>query len=470
MVAAIVWFRRDLRLSDNLALLEARRSGRQVVPVVVLDEAQLASTLAGEKPLAFFLGGLRALDAQLRRRGSYLVVRRGDPADLLPALVRETGAEVVYAQADVTPFARARDATVGRVVPLRLVEGISAQPPEALLRGDGAPHGVFSQFARAWWRLPPPSAPLPAPERLTTPPGIRCDPLPDLPRLPAGLGCVPGEEEAQRRLAAFTDGEAAPIHRYAEERDRLDGRTSSVLSPYLRFGMLSPRQALAAGASTLARAESEAARAGITAWLRQLVWREFYLTLLFHRPDLLSQAQRPDLRGLAWENDPELFAAWQQGRTGYPVVDAAMRQLVAEGWLANRARLIAGSFLTKDLLVDWQWGERWFMRHLVDGDPALNNGNWQWVAGVGTDSQPYFRVFNPILQGRKFDPVGRYVRRWVPELARVPGQYIHEPWSMPLEAQRAAGCLIGYDYPSPVVDHFQARERTLALYRSRGNT
>ena len=211
----------------------------------------------------------------------------------------------------------------------------------------------------------------------------------------------------------------------------------------------------------------QTARQSAETWLNELIWREFYMAILYHFPNVLREAFRPELRAIPWSNDPAQFAAWCEGRTGYPVVDAAMRQLVETGWMHNRARMIVASFLVKDLLIDWRWGERFFMEHLIDGDPAANNGGWQWTAGVGTDAAPYFRVFNPTLQAAKFDPDGAYVRRWVPELARVPDKHIHAPWLMPLDVQRTAGCVIGQGYPAPIVDHGTARDRVLAAYKTR---
>jgi deoxyribodipyrimidine photo-lyase len=239
------------------------------------------------------------------------------------------------------------------------------------------------------------------------------------------------------------------------------------LSPYLRFGMLSARQALAAAKQAEQMARGELARRGVETWINELIWREFYVAILFHFPFVRQEAFRPALRGIPWINDPEDFAAWSEGRTGYPVVDAAMRQLVQTGWMHNRARMITASFLTKDLLVDWRWGERYFMQHLVDGDPAANNGGWQWTAGTGTDAAPYFRVFNPILQSMKFDPNGDYIRCFVPELVNVPNEFIHHPWEMPADLQKRAGCVIGKDYPEPIVDHQLARERVLVAYKAR---
>jgi len=251
---------------------------------------------------------------------------------------------------------------------------------------------------------------------------------------------------------------------YAESRDRLDVDGASYLSPYLRFGMLSARQAAVAALAATQITSDAQARTGARTWLTELIWREFYQSILYHFPHVLQQSFRAHLQAIHWDDDEAAFAAWCEGRTGYPVVDAGMRQLAHTGWLHNRARMVVASFLVKDLLIDWRQGERHFMQHLVDGDPVANNGGWQWTAGAGTDAAPYFRVFNPVLQGQKYDLRGAYVRRWVPQLARVPERFIHQPWKMPPDVQQAAGCVIGTDYPAPIVDHAWARERALATY------
>ena len=273
-----------------------------------------------------------------------------------------------------------------------------------------------------------------------------------------------GEAEAQRRLQAFAAGDGAAIAGYRDGRNRPDLEGTSRLSPYLRFGMLSARQAVVAAQAARRAALTSDARSGSETWLTELIWREFYVSILYHFPHVRSGSFQRQYDRIAWDNDPAAFAAWCEGRTGVPIVDAAMRQLVTTGWMHNRCRMIVASFLVKDLLIDWRWGERFFMRHLVDGDPAANNGGWQWTAGTGTDAAPYFRIFNPVTQGQKFDPDGLYVRRWVPELANVPAKFIHEPWKLPPSDQRRAGCVIGQDYPAPIVDHAWARERTLAAY------
>ena len=235
---------------------------------------------------------------------------------------------------------------------------------------------------------------------------------------------------------------------------------------YLRFGMISARQAVATAVSCLENASSKAARQGAETWLSELIWREFSSHILAHFPHVLRGNFRPEYDGIAWRNDEAEFRAWSNGRTGYPLVDAAMRQLTTTGWMHNRARMVVASFLVKDLLIDWRWGEKFFMQHLLDGDPAANNGGWQWAAGTGTDAAPYFRIFNPTAQAKKFDPDGRYIRKWLPELADVPQKFIHEPWQMPESVQNSSSCRIGQEYPAPIVAHHEARERTLAAYKN----
>lgn len=463
MTTAIWWIRRDLRLTDNQALTAALTQADQVIPVFILDPALQASAYASEKRLAFLLGGLRCLTADLVRRGSYLVFRQGDSLAQLTQLVNQSGAAVIFAEADYSPYARQRDSLVAQNLPLRLIGGVTVQPPGAVQKTDGTPYTVFTPFSKAWKALPlpVPASLLPAPAHIPTSANLDSDPIPTNPALPAAMPFPPGEAEAQRRLQLFTGcNGAGAINSYATNRNRLDLEGTSRLSPYLRFGMLSARQAV----SHALEAMEPASNKGAETWLNELIWREFYVSILYHFPQVRSRSFRPEYDRILWRNDENEFAAWGMGRTGYPVVDAAMRQLITSGWMHNRARMIVASFLVKDLLIDWRWGERWFMHHLVDGDPAANNGGWQWTAGVGTDAAPYFRIFNPVLQGQKFDPAGAYIRRWLPELAHVPDQYLHTPWGMPLSVQQQVGCRLGQDYPLPIVDHHQARERTLAAY------
>ena len=461
------WIRRDVRLHDNPALAAAIARGGAVIPVFVLDPAVLASRLHGAatRRRAFLFASLRELDRDLRARGARLVVRSGPPAQALEALVREAGAQAVVAEADASPYARRRDAAVRHAVPLELVGSTSVHHPSEVVKDDGSPYTVFTPFRKAWLARPLPSARdvRRAPERFApVPERIESDVLPPG---ESSADFPPGEAEGRRRLQAFTHGAGAPIHCYGAERDRVDHDATSALSPYLRFGMVSAREAVVRALAAGAGCDGPKARGGADVWLAELVWREFHLSILFHHPGVLRDAFNPRFRRLAYRRAPRDLAAWQQGRTGYPIVDAAMRQLGATGWMHNRARMIVASFLTKDLLLDWRDGEAWFMRQLLDGDPAANNGGWQWTAGVGTDAAPYFRVFSPVLQAKKGDPEGTYVRRWIPELARVPAPRVHEPWTLSPIEQRAAGCIVGRDYPAPIVEHHRARERALAAYR-----
>jgi deoxyribodipyrimidine photo-lyase len=463
----IWWIRRDLRLADNQALTAALAHAERVVPVFVLDPELLDSPYVGDKRVAFLLGGLRQLDADLRARGSRLVVRHGEPLSELKALLDETAATGIFAEEDFSPYARTRDAGVAERLPLRLHPGVTVRPPGVVLKADGTPYTIFTPFSRTWKALPLPSEGgiLATPASLPAVPDVHSLTIPDAPALPSAEPFPPGEAEAERRLDAFVEAGAPLIYRYAEGRNRLDQEGTSQLSPYLRFGMVSARRVVGIALKAVEAAPNPQARQSAEAWFNELIWREFFVHILHHFSHVRGSSFRPEYDRIAWENDAVDLAAWCEGRTGYPVVDAAMRQLIQAGWMHNRARMIVASFLVKDLLVDWRWGEQFFMQHLVDGDPAANNGGWQWTAGTGTDAAPYFRIFNPVLQGKRHDPHGRYVRLWVPELAGVPDRFIHEPWKMPADVQQEAGCAIGEAYPAPIVDHAWARERTLSAYR-----
>ncbi len=463
MKTAIWWIRRDLRLGDNQALTEALRQAEVIVPVFILDPKLLSSDYTGPVRLAFLFEGLRELDTNLKQLGSQLILRRGDPLEVLTNLLRETGAEGMFAEEDYSPYARQRDGKVAASLPLKLVPGLTVFHPDMPLKADGTPYTVFTPFSRTWRSLPANGSPHSAPKRLSAIPALASLEIPENPTHPAESLFKAGEQEAQRRLFAFTD---SAIFDYSDMRNRMNLEGTSQLSPYLRLGMLSARQAVWAAQESFQAAETPADKKGAETWLNELIWREFYAAILYHFPYVRQQAFRAELRNIPWQNDPSGLSAWKAGLTGYPVVDAAMRQLNATGWMHNRARMISASFLTKDLLINWQEGERYFMQQLLDGDPASNNGGWQWTAGTGTDAAPYFRVFNPILQGLKFDPQGDYVRRWVPELTLVPDKYIHTPWEMPAELQKQTKCQIDSDYPGPIVDHKLARERVLLAYRS----
>jgi deoxyribodipyrimidine photo-lyase len=467
MKTNIWWLRRDLRLTDNRALQAAMAEGEAVVPVFILDPRLLSSTYLGKKRKAFLLGGLRDLEGALRQRRSYLVVRRGNALEQLATLMEETNAFRIYAEADVSPYASRRDSEVGQRLPLKLVEGTTVHQPDMIYKADGSPYTVYTPFSRRWKALSPPTlgSVLQAPSRINTPPDIDSLPIPEDPVLPESVPFIPSEDEAQRRLKLFMghEGESS-IDLYEQRRNRMDLNGTSGLSPYLRFGMLSPKQAVVSALQKKLVASNETSRRGAEVWLNELIWREFYMAILYHFPQVLKRSFKPAYSLIKWRNDEREFAAWRNGETGYPVVDAAMRQLAQSGWMHNRARMIVASFLVKDLLIDWRWGERWFMQNLVDGDPAANNGGWQWTAGTGTDAAPYFRIFNPVLQGKKFDPQGDYVRHWLPELAQVPHKFVHEPWKMSPSIQTQVKCVIGRDYPQPIVDHALARQTTLDAY------
>ncbi|MCB8985388.1 MAG: deoxyribodipyrimidine photo-lyase [Ardenticatenaceae bacterium] len=468
MKAAIWWIRRDLRLADNEALTAVCSRADTVIPTFIIDPQLVNGRYTGEKRLAFLWAGLRALDAQLRERGSYLVVREGAPLAELAALRQETQAEAIFVEEDYSPYAGRRDKAIAAELPLTLTGGVTVHPPSTILKTNGEPYTVFTPFSKQWRERPFPDDPgslLPAPAQIRTPAHIAGRPLPEKPALPTAVPFPAGEAEAQRRLRTFTAGPEAPIYAYGARRNRMDLDGTAQLSPYLRFGMLSARQAVVAAREAWHQASHDNGRHGADTWLNELIWREFYISILYHFPYVLKGNFNRTYDALAWDNDAEHFAAWQNGRTGYPIIDAAMRQLAATGWMHNRARMIVASFLVKDLLIDWRWGERHFMQHLVDGDPAANNGGWQWTAGTGTDAAPYFRIFNPTTQSKKFDPDGRYIRRWVPELTAVPDAHIHEPAAMPPDLQKQCGVIVGRDYPAPTIDRQKTRQRTLEAYK-----
>jgi deoxyribodipyrimidine photo-lyase len=463
MSTAIVWMRRDLRLRDHPALRAALDRCERVVPLFCFDDSLLRGRHASGPRTQFMLECLADLDRGLRERGSGLVVRHGDPAEEIARVARDGGAGEVHATEDVGPFARRRDDRVRRAlgrdrIELHLHPGLNAIDIAAASTAAGKPFRVFTPFSRTWLgserrpvlRAPSEIAPLPS--------GLRKGRIPALGSLgleqeiatpPAG-----GEAEARRRLDRFLGG---PVRDYADGRDDLAADRTSRLSPYLHFGCLSPRQI----------EDRLGPGQGPEAFRRQLAWRDFHHHVLLHHPRNARSELQDRFRGaIHWSYARRPFEAWCEGRTGFPLVDAGMRQLRREGWMHNRARLVVGSFLTKDLGIDWRWGERHFMRLLVDGDEANNNGNWQWIASVGTDPQPAFRrIYNPARHQERFDPKNGYVRRYVPELKAVPDEHIREPWKMGVEDQRACGCVIGEDYPAPIVDRSVAREEALARYR-----
>lgn len=464
MSTAIWWLRRDLRLHDNPALKAAIRHDR-VIPLFILDPFLIKSPRVGSKRLGFLYNTLLELSSSLARHRSRLILREGAPIDVLRAIMHETNAELIYASEDYSPYARKRDAAVSRDLPVKWVGGPAVHPPGSITKSNGEPYTVFTPFSKSWKKLPTPNLAdtLSNDAYLNTPEDISGIPLEDL-NISFETEQFPvGESSALSRLHDFTEGKSAPIYQYAEMRNRIDSDLTSKLSPYLKFGSLSPRRAVSAALNALKNSPDSQAEKGAEIWLNELIWREFYLHILYHFPEVRKTNFRK--QEISWVNDLEDFDAWKNGLTGYPIVDAGMRQLSQEGWIHNRLRMIVASFLVKDLLIDWRWGERWFMQHLIDGDPASNNGGWQWTAGTGTDAAPYFRIFNPILQSKKFDPRGMYIRSQIPELRSVPDTHIHTPWEMSTADQSKYHCEIGEDYPSPLVDHQWARQRTLEAYR-----
>ncbi|MBC8104827.1 MAG: deoxyribodipyrimidine photo-lyase [Cytophagales bacterium] len=466
------WFRRSIRLEDNRALLEAVASAERTVPVFILDPAILTHPTTGVARTRFLFEALADVDASLRSRGSRLLVRHGKPVEELERLAAETGATALFFGREYEPYGRERDAAVTEAMSRR---GVAVFPfsdhllsePEDIRSKSGSVYTVFTPYKRVWFEKPI-EAPAAAPERITTPSDLRSEPLPTLPA-EAGVEGVSdqkprvrgSEAEARRWLEAFLDG---CVSEYDTARDYPAHEGTSRLSAYLRMGVISPRRVFAE-VQTRRKSLGLEKKAGADTWLSELAWRDFYYQILFHFPHVVGGAFRPVYDAVSWENDDNLFLAWCEGRTGYPMVDAAQRQMNAEAWMHNRARMVTASFLTKDLLCDWRLGEKYFMQKLVDGDTASNNGGWQWAAGTGTDAQPFFRIFNPVSQGEKFDPNGEYVKRWIPELKGVPAKYIHRPWELSVLEQEAVRCVLGRDYPKPIVDHKIQREKALALYR-----
>ncbi|MEO8054206.1 MAG: deoxyribodipyrimidine photo-lyase [Acidobacteriota bacterium] len=469
MPVAVVWLRRNLRLDDNRVLDAALRAADAVVPVFVLDDHYLLEDFSPPR-LAFLAGSLRELAAALEKKGGRLVVRKGPAGAALLALCRETGADAVFTHADHEPHGNAlheeaRRALAAQGTALHAVEDLLLVPPGQLATQEGKPFTVYTPFSRRWLEADK-LAPLVEPARVPAPDAVLSPAFPSIPlEKPRGFretgapaNPEAGAAAARRTWDAFR---ASALLRYAEERDRPDLEGTSRLSPHLRFGTIGIRRVLAEARAGWKDASPEGRR-GIETFVKELAWREFYAGILDAFPRVLSENFRKDFDTFPWtagEEAERRFAAWAEGRTGYPIVDAGMRQLLAEGWMHNRVRMIVASFLTKDLLIDWRRGEAFFRRHLADGDPASNNGGWQWAAGCGTDAQPFFRIFNPVLQGRKFDPDAAYVRRWIPELARVDAKSadLHAPWT--LAAPPA-------DYPAPVVDHAAARAAALGAFAS----
>jgi deoxyribodipyrimidine photo-lyase len=444
MSAAVLWFRRDLRLGDHPALLAAAGDGPVVALFVLDDELRKPS---GAPRIAFMYRTLRTLDEQLREHGGGLVVRQGRPENVVPAVAKEVSASSVHISADFGPYGKARDERVEDALAVPLVRTGSpyAVSPGRVTKGDGTPFKVYTAFYRVWsehgWRKPANSKPGDVEWRTVDGTGIPPDP-----DLPSGLTLPDAGEEAA--LAAWRRFRRNHLSGYASGRDRPDLDHTSRMSPYLKWGSIHPRTIL------------DGLGGGDSTYRKEIAWREFYAAVLHFWPESAREYFLPQMAKMPYatgRDAAQAFQAWAQGRTGYPIVDAGMRQLLAEGWMHNRVRMIVASFLVKDLHIEWMYGARHFMRHLVDGDLASNQHGWQWTAGTGTDAAPYFRIFNPVSQGQKFDPEGDYIRRFVPELRDLSKKEIHEPWD------RKEGVPDGY--PERIVDHAQARNQSLEAYQ-----
>jgi deoxyribodipyrimidine photo-lyase len=463
MKTIIVWFRNDLRIHDHPALAAAIAEAEYVVPLFILDSALLRSDHASANRNRFLLESLTDLRKSLKSLGADLVVRDGRPLETLQSLSQELQADAVWYTADYTPYALKRDAelkkafldtnTAFRGFPGRL----AVSSLDKIRTKSDTVFKVFTPFWKRWSTVER-RVVAELPTTFSLPPNITVGNLPALGAVTSPVDLSPrvipgGETEARKRLETWLDN---GLESYEELHNDLAADATSRLSPYLHFGCLSVREI-----ETMLP-ESPGARA----WHRQLAWREFYHYIVYNFPDNTKHEFQERYRSFPWSYDEKLLSHWQKGLTGYPVVDAAMRQLNQEGWMHNRARLIVGSFLTKDLNLDWRLGEAYFMKMLIDGDVANNNGNWQWIASVGVDPAPVFRrLYNPTSQQANFDPTNAYVRKYVPELASVPDEFIKEPWKMTAEQQAAAACGIGTDYPAPIVDHASARTAALERYR-----
>lgn len=464
----IHWFRRDLRMRDNLALHEACIGDHPAIALFIIDTHLLQADRVGAPRLCFMLDALKALNDSLNGYGTQLLVRYGKPHEVIPALVEEVDAQALYFNRDYSPYARKRDAQIEEMLDIdcHIFDDAILMPPNSILKGDGDPYKVYTYFWKKWKVAEKPEISVRHFREdwfydLSEISNEGVPSLDDLGLPDADSITTASEDNALNMLEAFVDDD---IKHYSERRNWLpihpyDGERpngTSYLSPFLRLGLLSPRQAYWSAREAYSNTVSKQYKESIETWVSELAWREFYTHILYFFPHVLENDFVDTYETMQWDDDLDALKAWQDGMTGYPVVDAAMRQLKAIGWMPNRARMIVASFLTKDLLIHWKHGDIYFMQHLIDGDPASNNGGWQWAAGTGTDAQPYFRIFNPISQSEKYATV-EYLKHWLPELVDVPEKYIHAPWTMDEPPA---------DYPAPIVEHSVARDRTLAAFKT----
>lgn len=463
MKRVIHWFRRDLRVSDNTALYEAEKSAAQVIPVFILEEAFKTGPDVGAARAAFLLQSVDSLRKNLQHLGYPLVIRQGKSTELIPQLVRELKAEAVFCNARYEPYAEARDQKIATElqtmgVALRTFKDAVVWERKEILTKTGNPYTVFTPYSKAWKLLP-----IPSPKARLSPARSTFSDIPSdvLPLDPKSLGypleqqiSATGERAALERLKQFMAGS---VYHYAERRDFPVMEGNSQLSPHLRCGNIGIRTILAELTKKRESANPVELK-NCEIFLNELIWREFYTQILANFPHVSKGAFRPEYDRLEWSDNQEHFQAWCEGKTGYPIVDAAMRCLNATGNMHNRLRMIVAMFLTKDLMINWQQGERYFMKQLLDGDKGANNGGWQWSAGTGTDAAPYFRIFNPVSQGEKFDANGDFVRQWIPELRDLPASVIHQPWEYPLFAKTR--------YEKRIVMHDEQRVKCLAMFKA----
>ncbi len=472
----IHWFRNDLRLLDNPALAEAAKSTQPVVLVYIFEDSDSDPWAPGGASRWWLHHSLSALNKSLKACGNRLVLRRGRPKDMLENLVTETGATAIHVTRLTEPHAtktesEAKDILNGLGVRLKIFDGNLLFPPGSVMTRRGNPFKVFTPFYKTCLQRFPLQKPLPVPAQLPSlRKHVKSDSLDEWKLLPRKSDWssgwldlwTPGESGALNSLDSFLKNSAK---KYRIRRDRLDVKGTSRLSPHLHFGEVSPRTCWH---HSLMRARP-GSQDDLEPFFRQLVWREFSHHLLYHWPKFPEEPFRPEFKRFPWVRDEEALRRWQQGLTGYPIVDSGMRELWATGWMHNRARMIVASFLVKHLLIPWQDGAAWFWDTLVDADLANNSVNWQWIAGCGVDAALFFRIFNPILQGQKFDPDGAYVRRWIPELTKLPNKYIHEPWATPKHIIEDLEISLGNTYPFPIVNHKVARNQALLKFKQLKN-
>lgn len=472
----IVWFRQDLRLTDQRALSAAIATGRPVLPVYILDDNAASKWKPGGASRWWLHHSLTSFGKDFAGMGATLVLRRGDTIDQLAGVVADTGATSLYFSRSYEPWAVELEGALktrfsSPDFELKRFSGVLLKEPESVRTQGGDPFKVYSPYWRALNATGAPSEPVPRAKALKTVRSkVASDSLDDwrlLPTRPDWAGGFrdtwqPGEAGAQKNLERFLD---TALSDYSDDRNRPDLPGTSQLSPHLHFGEISPHQCWFAAAERAAKI-GKVADKGLETFHKEIVWRDFSYNLLLEWPTLPDEPFRADFAAFPWAPGAEALKAWQLGRTGYPIVDAGMRQLWNTGWMHNRVRMVTASFLIKHLLIPWQQGQDWFWDTLVDADLASNAASWQWVAGSGADAAPYFRIFNPVTQGLKFDPDGHYVRRWVPELARLSNELLHAPWMAPASDLEAAGIKLGETYPLPIVDHGEARSKAMAGYES----